>query len=71
MLNVKLEILWKQLEIYICKGELTMKKMRKNIDALLDIVIIAVLVFTILMVVSNGLIKFLLIVAGCGAMFNN
>ena len=48
-----------------------MKKMRKNIDALLDIVIIAVLVFTVLMVVPDGLFKFLLIVAGCGAMFNN
>lgn len=48
-----------------------MKKMRKNIDALLDIVIIAVLVFTVLMVVSDGLMKFLLVVAGCGAMFNN
>ena len=48
-----------------------MKKMRKNIDALLDIVIIAVLVFTVLMVAPDGLIKFLLIVAGCGAMFNN
>ena len=48
-----------------------MKKMRKNIDALLDIIIIAVLVFTVLMVVSDGFIKFLLIIAGCGAMFNN
>ena len=48
-----------------------MKKIRKNIDALLDIAIIAVLVFTVLMVVPDGLIKFLLIVAGCGAMFNN
>lgn len=48
-----------------------MKKMRKNMDALLDIVTIAVLVFTVLMVVPDGLIKFLLIVAGCGAMFNN
>ena len=48
-------MLWKQLEIYICKGESIMKKMRKNIDALLDIVIIAVLVFTVLMVVPDGL----------------
>ena len=48
-----------------------MKRIRKNIDALLDIVTIAVLVFTVLMVVPDGFMKFLLIVAGCGAMFNN
>lgn len=48
-----------------------MKNMRKNIDALLDIAIIAALAFTVLIVVPDGLIKFLLIVAGCGAMFNN
>lgn len=48
-----------------------MKNMRKNIDALFDIATIAVLVFTVLMVVPDGFMKFLLIVAGCGAMFNN
>lgn len=48
-----------------------MKKIRKNIDALIDIIIIAVLVFTVLIVVPDGFMKFLLIVAGCGAMFNN
>lgn len=48
-----------------------MKRIRKNIDALLDIVTIAVLVFTVLIVVPDGFMKFLLIVAGCGAMFNN
>ena len=48
-----------------------MKNIRKNIDALFDIATIAVLVFTVLMVVPDGFMKFLLIVAGCGAMFNN
>ena len=48
-----------------------MKRIRKNIDALLDIVTIAVLVFTVLIVVPDGFMKFLLIVVGCGAMFNN
>lgn len=48
-----------------------MKNMRKNIDALFDIATIAVLVFTVLMIVPDGFMKFLLIVAGCGAMFNN
>ena len=48
-----------------------MKKLRKNIDALFDIITIAVLVFTVLMVVPDGFMKFLLIVVGCGAMFNN
>lgn len=48
-----------------------MKNMRKNIDALFDIATIAMLVFTVLMVVPDGFMKFLLIVAGCGAMFNN
>ena len=48
-----------------------MKNMRNNIDALFDIATIAMLVFTVLMVVPDGFMKFLLIVAGCGAMFNN
>lgn len=48
-----------------------MEKMRKTIDALFDIITIAVLIFTVLMVVPDGFMKFLLIVAGCGAMFNN
>ena len=48
-----------------------MKNMRKNIDALFDIATIAMLVFTVLMVVPDGFMKFLLIVAGCGAMLNN
>ena len=45
--------------------------MRKVFDALLDILTLAVLVFTILLVVEDVPMRFLLTVVGCGAMFNN
>ena len=48
-----------------------MKRIRKNIDALIDIIIIAMLVFTILVTVVSPSMRFLLTVVGCGAMFNN
>jgi hypothetical protein len=48
-----------------------MKRMRKNIDALLDIIIIAVLVFTALVTIPSAAMRFMLAVVGCGAMFNN
>ena len=48
-----------------------MKKFRKNIDALIDIIIIAVLVFTVLVTIPSPAMRFLLAVVGCGAMFNN
>ena len=46
-------------------------KIRKNIDALIDIIIIAILVFTVLVTITSPVMRFLLTVAGCGAMFNN
>lgn len=54
-----------------------MEKTRKVIDALkimnvlIDIIIIAVLVFTVLVTVSSPTMRFLLAVVGCGAIFNN
>ena len=45
--------------------------MRKIFDALLDIIILAVLVFTILVTVNNLAWKYILVVVACGAMFNN
>ena len=48
-----------------------MKRMRKNVDALFDIITIAVLVFTVLVTVPSDAMRFILVVVGCGAMFNN
>lgn len=45
--------------------------MRKIIDALFDIVTIGVLVFTVLLVVNDVFMRYLLVIVGCGAMFNN
>ena len=57
-----------------------MKKSKKQqrIDSLLEIVIIAidiatiaVLIYTVMIVVPDSLIKFLLVTAGAGALYNN
>lgn len=57
-----------------------MKKSKKQqrIDSLLDIVIIAidiatiaVLIYTVMIVVPDSLIKFLLVTVGAGALYNN
>lgn len=45
--------------------------MRKIFDAILDIITLAVLVFTILLVVDDVFMRYLLTIVGCGAMFNN
>lgn len=45
--------------------------MRKSLDAILDIITIAILVFTVIVTVDKPLIVFLLTVMGCGALFNN
>lgn len=45
--------------------------MRKIFDAIMDILIIGVLVFTVLMVVEPIAWRFILTLIGCGAMFNN
>ena len=45
--------------------------MRKIFDAILDILILAVLVFTVIATVDNVVMKYILSVVGCGAMFNN
>lgn len=45
--------------------------MQKIIDALFDIVTIGVLVFTVLLVVNDVFMRYLLVIVGCGAMFNN
>ena len=45
--------------------------MRKTFDALVDILIIAILVFTVIVAVDNVFIKYILAVAGSGALFNN
>ena len=45
--------------------------MRTVFDALCDIIILAILVFTVICTVDPVVMKFLLTVAGCGAMFNN
>ena len=45
--------------------------MRKIFDALLDIIILAILVFTVLATVDVLIWKYILVIAGCGAMFNN
>lgn len=45
--------------------------MRQIFDAIMDIAIVGVLVFTVLMTVDSIIWKFILTLAGCGAMFNN
>lgn len=45
--------------------------MRKTFDALIDIIIIAILVFTAMITVENVTMRYMLVVAGSGALFNN
>lgn len=45
--------------------------MRKVFDALIDIIILALLVFTAMVTINNVFMRYLLCVVGCGAMFNN
>ena len=46
-------------------------KMRKTFDALIDIIIIATFVFTVMMTVENVAMRYMLVVVGSGALFNN
>lgn len=48
-----------------------MKKKFTRVDAILDIIIIALLVFTVIITVDDNIMKFILTVVGCGAMYNN
>lgn len=48
-----------------------MDKMRKTFDALIDIIIIATFVFTVMMTVENVAMRYMLVVVGSGALFNN
>lgn len=48
-----------------------MKKKFTRLDAIIDIIIIALLVFTVMITVDDNIMKFILTVAGCGAMYNN
>ena len=48
-----------------------MKKKFTRMDAIIDIIIIALLVFTVIITVNDDIMKFILTVAGCGAMYNN
>ena len=50
-----------------------MKKSKKQqrIDSLFDIATIAILIYTVIVIVSNPLIKFLLVMVGAGALYNN
>ena len=48
-----------------------MKKKFTRLDAMIDIIIIALLVFTVIITVDDSIMKFILTVAGCGAMYNN
>ena len=48
-----------------------MKKKFTRIDAIIDIIIIALLIFTVMITVDDNIMKFILTVAGCGAMYNN
>ena len=45
--------------------------MRKIFDAIIDILILAVLIFTVVCCVEDVFMKYILVVVGCGAMFNN
>lgn len=42
-----------------------------RIDAFIDVIILAVYIFTISILVVDPIIRYILIIAGCGAMFNN
>ena len=46
-------------------------KKHDRIDAMLDMIILAVLTFAVMITVVDPVIRYVLIVAGCGAMFNN
>lgn len=48
-----------------------MKKKFTRLDAIIDIIIIALLVFTVMITIDDNIMKFILTVAGCGAMYNN
>lgn len=48
-----------------------MDKMRKTFDALIDIIIIATFVFTVMITVENVAMRYMLVVVGSGALFNN
>ena len=48
-----------------------MKKKFTRLDAIIDIIIIALLIFTVMITVDDNIMKFILTVAGCGAMYNN
>ena len=48
-----------------------MAKKTEKVDAIVDIIIIAALVFTVMVVVPDPIMKYILIIAGCGAMYNN
>lgn len=45
--------------------------MRKIFDAVVDIIVLAILVYTVIVTVDNTFIKYVLAVFGSGAMFNN
>lgn len=45
--------------------------MRSVFDALCDIIILAILVFAVICNVEPVFMKYILTIAGCGAMFNN
>lgn len=47
-----------------------MKKHEKA-DAIVDIIVVGMLLFTVMIVINDPLIRFLLAVLGCGAMYNN
>ena len=48
-----------------------MAKKTEKVDAIVDIIIIAALVFTVMVVVPDPIMKYILVIAGCGAMYNN
>lgn len=48
-----------------------MAKKTERVDAIVDIIIIAALVFTIMIVVPDPIMKYILTIVGCGAMYNN
>jgi hypothetical protein len=48
-----------------------MAKKTEKADAIVDIIIIAALVFTVMVVVPDPIMKYVLTIAGCGAMYNN
>ena len=48
-----------------------MAKKTEKTDAIVDIIVIAALVFTVMVVVPDPIMKYILVIAGCGAMYNN